>query len=242
MEQLKSTGSIAQDALRLGFQTTCHKGVAKLLKVDDATTQACQSFKNKQEIKVNKILKTFEKDYEKIFENEFMYSLTNAYYYPSNILKHIWYRLSMNKVPRKYSVKIKTVRPAKLNLNEGKWKTAIEYEKTSFAWSGLFKGKKCIFKKEIATELKNINTYAKVCKVKYIPYSDYYQRYIPDEAVYAVKEAMNINMTKILVAQPKFVDSIEPMPDPIIVGHIGDQMFIIAWFGYNKKDPMACNI
>jgi len=44
MKVVESTGSIAQDALRLGFQTTCSKGVAKLLKVDDATAKACDEF------------------------------------------------------------------------------------------------------------------------------------------------------------------------------------------------------
>jgi len=107
---------------------------------------------------------------------------------------------------------------------------------------GLFQGNEVFLKEEIKEDYIKIETRAMVCKVHYTPYDKYSHRYIPDEAAEAAHEAIIIGMTNIQVAFPKVSKSVEPAPDPIIVGHVGGQMFIIAWFGYDKNDHMSCNV
>ena len=56
------TGSIAQDALRLGFQATCTAGISTLLKINDITVEACESFKERHISDVEKHIENFVTD------------------------------------------------------------------------------------------------------------------------------------------------------------------------------------
>lgn len=131
---------------------------------------------------------------------------------------------------------------SELDLNKGIWSTKVLLEVRASTWGGLLDGREVFLKEEIKDEYTEIKTRAMVCKVHYTPYDKYSHRYIPDEAAEASHEAIIIGMTNIQVAFPKVSKSVEPAPDPIIVGYVGGQMFIIAWFGYDKDNHMSCNV
>ena len=71
MEKVIPTGSVAQDALRAGFQTTCAKGIATLLKVDDITVEACAALEQKHKDALAEHLNGFEQRYVEKLTNDF---------------------------------------------------------------------------------------------------------------------------------------------------------------------------
>lgn len=248
------TGSISQDALRLGFQTTCSSGIEKLLKVDDITTEACESFKTRHEEELKIYLNTFcEKiagALEERFYNREIRGLTlnkyrdgNSFNWPIFTSLNFYFSIfpTYKKQPRRpYKVEFMKVGESTLDLSSGEWVTKIYYRITSPEWSGYSEYGPKSYDVVDKTEVYRYSTSAKHCKVQYIDYSDYHHRYIPDEAVEAASQAISIGMTNLKVAMPVISDA--KQRDPIIVGFVNKQMFIIAWFGYDKTNHMVCNI
>ena len=242
LKTIQRTGSISQDALRLGFQPTCNKGIATLLKVDDITLEECDKFKEQHKSEVEEAEATIAEKHAVEMENRFYRKMKDTYYEPIGAIVSFFYWRKINKQEcRKHSARIKEVQNSELDLNNGTWRTKVLLEVKANTWEGLFKGNEVFLKEETIEHCAEIKTRAMVCKVHYTPYDKYSHRYIPDEAAEAAHEAIKIGMTNIQVAFPKVSKSVEPAPDPIIVGHVGNQMFIIAWFGYDKDNHMSCN-
>jgi hypothetical protein len=95
-----------------------------------------------------------------------------------------------------------------------------------------------------------VQTKAKRGAVQMDDYSVYNKSYIPDEAVEVVKEALAMGLEDIKVCYPSYGEGKIPDKDPIIIGYIhwesngkkGSDMYMLAWFGYDAKNPMSCNI
>jgi len=247
------TGSIAQDALRLGFQTTCNAGIATLLKIDDIATEACQEFKERHIVKACEYVENFVQEKEKELHNKFVENMT---WVPYHVLHEFtsWIPFRTNYIQRKFKDHVKSQQPREykivdlvvsdpmLDVVKGRWYTTISYKFYASSWEGIFKGEPEWFAAEKKEVHHDITTDAKVCTVKYIPYDAYAERYIPDEVVSLAAKAKIIGMTNILVAKPSVNIVMAANADPIIVGHIGEQMFLIAMFGQDPKDHMSFNI
>lgn len=251
-ELAKSTGSTAQDALRLGFQTTCNKGIATLLKVDDITIEECAAFKERHLEELTEYLDNIEEAHTKRLDSEFIDRMRLPYFREYNEkhsyipliswlcyirLKHVW----ENTIPREHIVKVLSVEKTELCIITGKWTTKVNLEITKKPWCGYIRGNynECVL--EVNNESVYCTTNARKCTVNYTEYDDYHEKYIPDDAVEAAFQAKSIGMTGLKVASPVVKDTTNPPKDPIIVGFVGAQMFIIAWFGYDKVDHMSCN-
>ena len=120
------------------------------------------------------------------------------------------------------------------------WTTDIKYHVYSPEWPAYARGKHIKLDEVDKTNIYTVNTPGQKCDLKFIPYDNYSERLIPDEAVQAAYEATVIGMKRLRVVKPDVRNAVDK--DPIIIGFVEDQMFIIAWFGYDKKDPMACNV
>jgi hypothetical protein len=248
------TGSIAQDALRLGFQTTCNAGVVKLLKINDITIEACASFKERhlEEVKnrlINFVTKTEEYKRKDFIENMVRIANSLEYKFASAIPFITAYRLYnykniINKQnPRDFKVTDVKVSDPELDIIGGRWITTVTYKQTSSEWSGYFASTIVIFKKkeEVIVTVK-ITTDARKCIVKFIPYDEYSEKYIPDQVAELAYQAKEIGLKNLLIARPEITNTPAVSKDPLIVGHIGDQMYLIAMFGQDVKDHMSFNI
>lgn len=246
---LNRTGSIAQDALRLGFQTTCDAGIATLFKIDDLTMEACADFKQRHlddvKDRVSKGLEDIEKTYEYRFKRE-MEDEPGGWVHVSIFQLWTWLKIRKirkiknNQIPRRFEANITDVSQPTLDVSRGVWVTDINYNLIKDRWCGYGRDGYLELDLEVRKEILQVTTKALKCNVEYIPYDDYHATYVPDEAAKAAYEATQIGMTQLKVAIPKLSNG-GVKRDPIIVGHIGNQMFIIAWFGYNR-DPMSCNV
>ena len=247
------TGSVAQDALRLGFQTTCDAGIVSLLKIHDITVEACAAFKERHLKEVENLMKDFISRGEEHARTSFLIRMKRCSYdfersFESRIpflaqsrINKYKAQLALQKPPDIAITNVEVSDP-ELNFFVGNWITRISYTVTSPAWSGLFDGNYSTFAEETKISLEQVITEAKVCVVKYTPYDNYSERYIPDEVVALALQAKKIGMTDLCVATPIITDSPKPPKDPIIVGHVGDQMFLIAMFGQDVKDHMSFNM
>lgn len=250
----KSTGSISQDALRLGFQTTCNKGIAQLLKVDSITVEECSAFKERhlEELK-NNLQELIEEQKNKLI-SDFSYNMRFPEFYmyrklePFNsipILGWISYKSQLRAhkktSARVFTIKILEVEEPEVDILAGKWVSKINFEVTAQPWSGYIRGVYTEHELKVFIDYTYYKTNARKCTVDYVNYDNYHEKYIPDDAVEAAFQAKQIGMEKLMVASPIVTNTTTPQRDPIIVGHIGEQMFIIAWFGYDKTNHMSCN-
>ena len=244
LDDIKRTGSVSQDALRLGFQTTCNKGIAHLLKVDDITVEECDKFKQKHLDNVDKELLTITEVIENNLVEEFKDVYNNEDYKPKFFLWKLWREFLLKRTDtREYNVTVVSIGDHVIDIENGSWTTDITLEITAKPWNGIYDGDlDKTFPEEVYQIKHEIRTNAMKCNVKYIDYHNYSDRYIPDDATSASREAIEIGMTDLKVAYPIIQETKNPVPDPIIVGKIGNQMFIIAWFGYDKTDHMSCNV
>jgi hypothetical protein len=253
LKELKRTGSVSQDALRLGFQTTCKSGIETLLKIDDITIEACEEFKDRHMEKINdtSLNDLAKRIISRHDENHRSTARTKFWCRSSSFPTILWQLLNKNRYNhkikkqklRKFEIVSSVISKTKLDVKTGRWKTNVKFVIRKHAWSGILNGNidEIEHLKEELVEIDDtIETRAKVCNVRYINYDDFNETYIPDEATLACYEAKEIGMTNLLVAKP-VVENSKPK-DPIIVGHVGEQMFIIAWFGYDKTNHMSCNI
>lgn len=245
------TGSISQDALRLGFQTTCNKGVATLLKVDDITVEECSAFKERHITALNERMKNFSTEKANKASEEFKEYSTVQFNF-NNVSCFRWVTIFkqtqankqiMRQAHRTFTVSDIQFSEPYLSVEEGRWRTTIKYKLTRHAWTGWYRREIKSFEEETDELIEVFSTNARKCAVQYIPYDHYNATYIPDDAVEAAYEAKSIGMEKLAVAIPK-VENIRGAVkrDPIIVGFVGEQMFVIAWFGYDKTNHMACNV
>lgn len=242
-----STGSISQDALRLGFQPTCNKGIAKLLKVDDTTLEECKNFMGRHTEQVQEYLKSAS---DTIIDNRndgyktdivLNYKQIRWYISAPKWIMWLWIKLNYNnQTPRKCTVKFDGISGPEISLVSGRIRSIAQFTIIEHSWKGYTNMGYKVYNESYEKYNVNIDTDAKVCKVKYIPYDNYHDRYIPDDAAMAAKQALDIGMERIHVAIPIIENT--PSSDPIIVGYIGEQMFIIAWFGYDKNNHMSCNM
>lgn len=251
INDIQRTGSISQDALRLGFQTTCNAGIERLLKIDDITKESCLSFKERHDIRVAQTFEVLAKRLLEDHERQFKNNMTEKFV-PKNqcsirsclnaLLKNslLVHRLKKQST-RKIEISDIKVKEIELDYRNGCWRTQLSYKKKLFPWCGYYKGSYTEFKEEIETHQEEVRTDGLKCQVDYIAYDDFHDNYIPDDAAQAAFEAISIGMTKLMVAKPK-VNRVNNQRDPIIIGHVGNQMFIIAWFGYDKKNHMSCNV
>jgi len=243
MSEIVRTGSISQDALRMGFQTTCAKGIAKLLKVDDITQEECQSFLDRHNKDVEAYLATAEQIIaeEKQYNFHYRHSWDDvkAPFGLRTIMGYVYRHRLSHQPKREYVVAFDTISEPKLDLESGRWVTKIGYSYIAKEWTGWRDGKKQHYSKDICSITREVETTARKCNVNFIPYDEYHAMFVPDEAAKAAKDAVDIGMTDLKVALP-VVSNGETKRDPIIVGHVKKQMFIIAWFGYDK-DHFSCN-
>ena len=227
------TNSRAQDALRAGFQVTCSKGLAKLFKLDELTRKSCEDFKEQVKSDIEKAKYELTTEYPKELSEEFSFWTSSSW-------AIFGWRMDKQK-PRQYTVEIEEVGKPKLDLNAGRWETPIKIKIIEHKWSGWYRGKRTSFYEEIKHQTRCIITDAKVAQLKFTDYDVYANKYIPDEAIATVNDAIEIGITDIKVVEPEVVNS--PVDhDPIIVGFIGDTMYLLVWFGYDKSKPMACNM
>lgn len=252
LEQLQKTGSISQDALRLGFQPTCDKGIANLLKVDDITIEKCADFKERHLERVvealeempDNLLEGLEEDFHRESESYINDYVEKTCFFKRTMRKRkARYLRSLRDQPkRKYEVELIDEGEPTLSVQEGRWYTTLTYKVTAHAWKGLHKCHMKEVEEESYEKRRTVQTNAMKCSVDYVAYDMYCEKYIPDEAAQAAYEALAIGMVNPLVAMPKLSQVSDPPPDPIIVAHVGEQMFIIAWFGYDKENHMNCNV
>ena len=248
LDGFKDTGSVAQNALRLGFQRTCTTGLERLMKVDDKTTEACQDFLDRHLKRVNKLTNntSFIKELEHKYKQEFHNEYSAGYYFnrptikqPISLFKALLYNIKRDtQNRRKFEAKICKVDPPELDVAKGKWKSDVHIDIIKHKWEGWRHGKYCNYPREVSRIIKTVTTNAVKAKLDFTPY-DEYTEYLPDEATQAAYEAKAIGLEnlQVVTVKTKVVN-----PDPIIVGYIGREMFLIAWVGYDIKKPLSCNV
>lgn len=245
----KDTGSIAQNALRLGFQKTCTSGLKRLLKLDDKTREACQEFLSRHLETVEEVIKS-DSEYiqERIkrlvsdFHDEPIGYLFD-YPGPRNIIRYIKMELYKGRVKkqqkRKFEIIVDKVSDPMLDVSEGIWRTELDCTIIKHEWSGWYGGKKTFIPRDATNQVYVVETRAKKSSLKFIPY-DEYTEYLPDEATEAGYQAKAIGLTDLKVVVP-VVKNVRTY-DPILVGFVNNEMFLIAWVGYNPKEPLSCNV
>lgn len=250
LSDIQRTGSVSQDALRLGFQTTCRSGIEKLLKVDALTVEACEDFRERHTLNIQRGLECLPQEvlseHNRKFRNNMLESFVSKdnsfFHFLGDLTKNLLFGWTLKKQSvRKIEVLNISTDPAELDLYNGRWRTTVHYNKKKHSWSGYYKGVRKVFDEEIEACSNIISTDAAKCNVEYIEYDKFHDTYVPDEAARAAFEAVSIGMTKLMVARPR-IDRGGVKRDPIIVGHVDNQMFIIAWFGYDKTNHMSCNV
>lgn len=249
---MDSTHSIAQDALRAGFQTSCAKGLAKLFKVDDVTVEQCNNF-------LPRHLEAVKKKQEELTQYWTEYCNVFPAKKKANLLKELtrWQFIKRSKIkglilPNPKLVAVTTKEPF-IDIPNGCIRTEFLVE---VSFPEIYKE----YMKEndfdpIIRKAYDVTTIAKRGVVTYESYSTYNKSYVPDEVVEVVKEALAIGLKDIQVAYPSINDGKVPDRDPIVVGYLmhkvgipgGNEvtvtdMYMLAWFGYDAKQPMACNI
>ncbi len=256
-----STGSVAQDALRLGFMSTCYRGVAVLLGIDNLTSEACGAYKQSHAESIERFcnecsdkiitkqVKNFheedkyERDYNRYFERpgNFFIRLADCWAVPKKVAR---YKEILKTQPkRQYTVEAIIVGDTVLDFSDGTLNTKVQVTLKAHAWQGMLNGKHIEVKEELITTIHTISTKGVAYTVKYTPYTEYAEKYIPDEAVQAAADALAIGMTNLRVGMPGIKEREDKVQrDPVIVGYVGEQMFLIATFGYDPKNHMACNV
>jgi len=228
-----STGSKSQDALIAGFMTTCSKGIAVLLGVDSMVVEACKEFIPRHEEKVDTALKVIDKYVSNEIESMQSEHLGRSRYWRGK-WRMFFINTGMMKRPdqsRKFSLLDGSVKRGerKHDLENGTLITEVTYTIQSDSWEGWVDGE--YVKRESNVRLRSVvlRTDAKRGSVRYVPYDDYSARLIPD-ALEAAKDAVAIGMTKIQVAFPLLTDgrTASTSKDPVIIGYVGDQMFVSA--------------
>lgn len=248
LDGFKDTGSVAQNALRLGFQKTCTAGLERLMKVDDQTTEACQDFLDRHLKRVNELtnnhsfIRKIESNYEQEFHDE--YSAECYFGYPTikqpiSLFKSLMYSIRRDaQESRKFEAKVVKVDQPELDVARGMWKSDVHLDVIKHRWEGWRHGKYKHYPEEVGYTTKTITTNAVKAKLNFTPY-DEYTEYLPDEATQAAYEAKIIGLEnlQVVTVKTKVVN-----PDPIIIGYIGREMFLIAWVGYDIKNPLSCNV
>lgn len=98
LDTITRTGSISQDALRLGFQPTCNKGIATLLRVDDITLEECDKFKDQHKSEVEEALTTLADVHTAKMENRFDRKMKDTFCEPNGAIRFFFYwRKSISK-------------------------------------------------------------------------------------------------------------------------------------------------
>lgn len=245
----KDTGSIAQNALRLGFQKTCTSGLKVLLKLDDKTKEACQEFLDRHLETVGEAISQNSEYIQKRIKRltlDFHYEpIGSLFDYPKlhNFIRSIKMGLYKRRVrrqeKRKFGIIIDKISDPKLDVSEGTWITKLSCTIIKHQWSGWHGGKKVSVPREATSQVYEIVTRAKKSSLKFIPY-DEYTDYLPDEATEAGYQAKAIGLTDLKVVVP-VVESVRSY-DPILVGFVNNEMFLIAWVGYDPKEPLSCNL
>lgn len=245
----KDTGSIAQNALRLGFQKTCTSGLKVLLNLDDKTKEACQEFLDRHLKAVEEAISPNSEYIQRRinsltadFHNESIRYLFD-YPRPLNLIRFIKMELYKWRVrrqdKREFEIIIDKISNPELDVSQGVWVTKLTYTVIKHEWSGWRGGKKISVPREVTSQVVEVITRAKKASLKFIPY-DEYTEYLPDEATEAGYQAKAIGLTKLKVVVP-VVNNVRDY-DPILVGFVNNEMFLIAWVGYNPKEPLSCNI
>ncbi len=242
LEEMVRTGSVSQDALRLGFQTTCEKGIATLLKVDDITVEECADFLERHKKDIENEL-SLTSNWAGRIANKYSDDFHSFGYWEKDRMKII--RHPILRFKRLFQAQrafecthTKTCDPV-LNVRQGQWETSVEFTLVKRAWTGVDNGKVRTYPETTEIVHRHIKTEARKCVVYYQDYDKYSAKFVPDEAAEAAYDAVTVGMAKLKVATPKIING-GVTKDPIIVGFVDNQMFIIAWFGY-KKEKFSCN-
>lgn len=242
IKEIKDTGSRAQNLLRAGFDTSCEKGIANLLKVDDMTIEACEDF-----------IPTHEKELEIFIKNEKERIRKNSRWLKDEKIRlalsecEWWELLKMQKIKKFKFPELDITHEVgirKLDIKEGHLTTPVTFTYT-------IKGSEELGISDLVRN--SINRHVTVGRkgyVDYVLYDTYADRMLEDHIVIVVKEAIDMGIEDVHIAFPKIKDG-NPI-DPIIVGWLYEhnernevmtkQMWIIVWFGYDKNDPKACNM
>jgi len=143
LETITRTGSISQDALRLGFQPTCNKGIATLLKVDDITLEECDKFKEQHKSEVEESLATMADAHTAKMEDRFYRKMKDTFYEPDGAIRFFFYLRKISKQGcRKYSTRVKEIQKSELDINEGTWITKVLLEVKASTWEVYFRAMK----------------------------------------------------------------------------------------------------
>jgi hypothetical protein len=216
-----TTGSRSQDALRAGYDTTCTKGIAVLLGVDDITVEECSKFipraKEGAIDYINKRIKQ-NNDWEPILVGDQLHAKYSKYDWSRmNRLKRgiVKLKFRFNLPTRPFLGELRALEP-EITM-EGNLKTTIQEKNKAGEWKFF----------------ETLITNAKRGDVKYEQYDLYNKTYVPDECICEIKHALEIGMEKIQVAYP-CVQNV-PKNDPIIIGYIGEQMYFIAKYDEKAK-------
>jgi hypothetical protein len=230
------TGSRAQDALREGFMVTCVSGLEKLFGIDEMTIEACADYKDRH---LNDVREYNPDNMVATLENDFAYFMGDTGYrgITINIIKQLQ---RFYKKPRSFVVDSIKVGEPRLDLDYGDWRTNIKLSIRAGKWKGYYRDSKKVFEEETLIKTTTVTTKARKASLSFTSYDTFSEDYIPDEAVEAAARAVEIGMKNLKVVRPVVESSREK--DPIIVGYIGDTMYMIAWYGYNPDDRFSCNV
>ncbi|MCK5021541.1 MAG: NUDIX hydrolase [Candidatus Peribacteraceae bacterium] len=265
----KGTHSRCQDALRAGFQTTCDSGLAKLFSLEEKTYEVCQDFlprhleefeafvhKAKRELDVelkkwSKIRRTKAEFNDKWFEGLWwmIRHPIEAFKDFNSYIKRYnkWFELVID-YPDLEIVEVTETDPVVDRVS------GVISSEVTLLCDRLHDSVVSDHRGELQHYTYKKRTSAKRGALNYVKWDDYNRSYIPEDAVDVVKEAIDMGLEKIHVVYPVLakaeeeksdkVRGVEERPawDPIVVGYVGNTMFMIAWFGYDASEPMACNI
>lgn len=209
-----STGSRGQDALKAGFLITCNEGLAILLRVKDITVEACKEFYPRAVAEAKEKLEKFVKGRKDWKPSP-----------PSGIFGGIFERTIRLFKPIKHPEWGELyLGETVLDTNTGRYGTSIR-EKFPDGHT------------EYVTES---TCRAKLGSVAVENYDNYTKLLVPDHVIEDIKIATEIGMHDIKIAYAKLSDAVQK--DPLVIGYVGDQMFLISRFNPGEKAYPTLNM
>jgi len=235
------TGSTAQDALRAGFQVTCVSGLEKLFKLEELTIESCKAFKEEHlkkvasfdfDTKISTHCSELNEVEEDVIQCNFRYlSIPDKIKY---IFLYIRKCVRYTYIPGSLEIG-----EARIDVESGMWCTPYTYKVEVSAGVRINDGTIKITEKSTKKFESYVVTRAKKASLRFTPYEEYGDRYIPDELIDVIKIAIKIGITDIRVVEP-IVTSVNN--DPIVIGYINDTMYLIGWFNFDSRNPFKCNM
>ncbi|MCK5020917.1 MAG: NUDIX hydrolase [Candidatus Peribacteraceae bacterium] len=270
LRENKGTHSRCQDALRAGFQTTCDSGLAKLFGLEEKTYEVCQDFLPRHIEEFESYVVKIKRELEDELERHSKLRRLKDPFRVSDWCKGFWWSIFHPKKAYKawasYREKYIEWDNLVIDYPDLKIVEVIESEPKVNRVSGIISSDVTLIcdrehenvedgrRGEVTQYKYTKRTNAKRGALYHAEWDNYHRSWIPEKVVDTVKEAMEIGLESIHVVYPVLEKSEEaksdkvkviedrPKWDPIVVGYVGNTMFMIAWFGYDATQPMICNI